>query len=413
MKTIKKQKTIDDRCKLLADVVLQSRDAITVQALDGTIKAWNKGAVEMYGYSAGEALKMNTSAIIPEDKQQEINELLEKIKNGTEVESLQTRRQTKDGRIIDVWLTLTKLVDNKNNITGLATIERDITEHNKLLEEIESSFALAEEYTADVEQLVAERTASLIALNIADRIINPAVVINAMCNRILSTNQLDDAGRLHLGVIREESEKLQSIVRDFNNLIEKKQSFFSYEDINGLIKEALSFINAEADQKGIKLITNLSAKPLMVTMNKNILRTAIFYLYRNAAEATPRGGSIITSTSENTDSVSIIISDTGCGIGEDNISRIFDHFFTTKVNGTGMGLSFVKYIINEHFGDIKVESSKGAGTTFTLRFPVRWIKFSEGQLAWEKPMLPATRETKDYPLEIVEEDSALDGKNEV
>jgi PAS domain S-box-containing protein len=400
MKATKKQKTIDDKCKLLADAVLQSRDAITVQGLDGTIKAWNKGAERMYGYSEAEALKMNISTIIPKDKHQEINELLEKIKTGGEVGSLQTRRLTKDGRIIDVWFTLTKLIDKENNITGLATIERDVTQHNKLLEEIESSFALAEEYTADIERLVAERTASLIALNIADRVINPSVVISMMSKKMLARDHTDDDERAYLEIIRDESEKLQQIVSEFGDLIEKKRSLFSYEDIIDLLKDTIEFIRKEADQKGIKLIADLSERPLMINMERNVLRTAIFYIYKNALEATQRGCSITTSTTENTDSISVVISDTGCGIEDKNISRIFDNFFTTKANATGMGLPFVKHIINEHFGDIKIESQKGIGTTCTMQFPVRWLKLSEGRLTWEKPMLPAVKETQEYPLQV-------------
>lgn len=395
---------------LLASALFESADAIIVRDLSGKIMGWNKGAERLYGYSEAEALEMNISAVIPEDRGSELIQLIEKLKRGEKVDSLQSIRKTRTGSVIDIWLTITKLVDEEGNMSGLATIERDVTAHNRLLEEVESSLALAEEYARDIERLVAERTASLLALNIADSVINPAVVINAMCSRILAANQLDEAGRLHVGVIQEESEKLQSIVREFTGLIEKKQSVFSYEDINVLVKEAILLIRAETERKGVKLISDLSSKPLMINMNKHTLRTAIYYIYKNAMEATPRGGSIITSTTENTDSVSVVISDTGCGIVEGNISRIFDHFFTTKVNGTGMGLSFVKFIINEHFGDIKVESSKGVGTTCTLRFPSRWIKYSKGQLAWGKPMLPATRETKEYPLKVVDGGAGPDEK---
>lgn len=399
--------------RLLASVVSESVDAIIVQDMEGKIMAWNRGAERLYGYSESEAIGMNVSAIVPEDRRGEIMELAGKMKSGGHVDSVQTRRLTRTGSVIDVWLTITKLADKEGNVTGLATIERDITGHNRLLDEVESSLALAEEYSRDIEHLVAERTASLIALNIADRITNPAVVIQAMCRRILETNRLDDAGRLHFRAIQEESEKLQGIVRDFADFAARKQSFFSYEDLNMLVKEALSLIRTDAGKKGIKLITELSEKPLMINMNKHILRTAIFYIYKNALEATPRKGTISTSTYEHADNVLVIIADTGCGIAEENINRVFDNFFTTKVNGTGMGLSFVKYIMNEHFGDIQVESCKGSGTTCTLRFPARWLRFSRGQLAWERPMLPAVSERKEYPLEIVEDEPGPDEKNKL
>ena len=389
-----------DKCKLLADVVLQSRDAITVQDLEGRIIAWNKGAEKIYGYSEAEALKMNISSIIPEDKKQEAIELIAQVKKGKEVEFIQTRRLTADGRIIGIWLTLNRLLDEAGNITGLAAIERDVTEHNRLLEEIETSFALAEEYTIDIEPLVAERTASLIALNIADRIINPAVVISMISRRMLDGDHLDEVERANIETICEESEKLQQIIREFSDIIKKKDSLFSYDDMNAIVKEAMDLIRKQADRKEIELIADLSQKPLMINMHRHVLKTAVFYIYKNAVEATPRGGSITTSTTKNSDSISIIISDTGCGIAEENISYVFDNFFTTKVNGVGMGLPFVKHIISEHFGDIKIESRKGAGTTCTMRFPVSWLKLSQGQLTWKRPMLPAIRETHEYPVQI-------------
>ena len=336
-----KQKIIDDNCSLLADAVLQSRDAITVQDLNGRITAWNKGAEKMYGYSESEALNMNISAIIPEERLQEIKDIVDKIRTGGEVRSLQTIRRTRDGRVIHVWFTLTKLVDKNDNITGFATIERDVTEHSKLLEEIESTFALAEEYTHDIERLVAERTASLIALNIADRVINPAVVISMICKRMLAKNNLANEERANLEVIREETGKLQQIVHEFASLVEKKPSLFSYDDMNGIIKEALVLIQKEAEEKGIELISSLSETPLMINMDRHVLRTAIFYIYKNALEATQRGGSITTSTEENTDSISIVISDTGCGISDEHVSHVFDNFFTTKIKALGMGLPFV------------------------------------------------------------------------
>ncbi|MCK5503656.1 MAG: PAS domain S-box protein [Thermodesulfovibrionia bacterium] len=390
----------NDKCKLLADVVLQSRDAITVQDLEGRIIAWNKGAEKIYGYSEAEALKMNISSIIPEDKKQEAVELVAQVKKGKEVEFIQTRRLTADGRIIGIWLTFNRLLDEAGNITGLAAIERDVTEHNRLLEEIETSFALAEEYTIDIEPLVAERTASLIALNIADRIINPAVVISMISRRMLDGDRLDEVERANIETICEESEKLQQIIREFSDIIKKKDSLFSYEDMNAIVKEAMDLIRKQADRKEIELIADLSQKPLMINMHRHVLKTAVFYIYKNAVEATPHGGSITTSTTKNSDSISIIISDTGCGIAEENISYVFDNFFTTKVNGVGMGLPFVKHIISEHFGDIKIESRKGAGTTCTMRFPVSWLKLSQGQLTWKRTMLPAIRETHEYPLQV-------------
>jgi two-component system CheB/CheR fusion protein len=124
---IDKLKQTEANLRRLATVVTDSNDAITVRDMDGRITAWNKGAQNMYGYTEAEALMMNVAEIVPEDKRQQALDLIKQIKTGKPVKSLETKRVTKDGRILDVWLTATKLVDNKGDVIAVATTERDIT----------------------------------------------------------------------------------------------------------------------------------------------------------------------------------------------------------------------------------------------------------------------------------------------
>ncbi|MCF8067527.1 MAG: PAS domain-containing protein [Desulfobacterales bacterium] len=115
----------------LAAVVKDSNDAITVQDLEGNITAWNKGAEKMFGYSEAEALSMNIRDIVPDDKRKEALAFVQKMQEDKEVDSFYTRRITKDGRILDVWLTVTKLVDDQGKIEAIATTERDVTKLKK------------------------------------------------------------------------------------------------------------------------------------------------------------------------------------------------------------------------------------------------------------------------------------------
>jgi two-component system, chemotaxis family, CheB/CheR fusion protein len=111
----------------LATVVMDSNDAITVYDLKGNISAWNKGAKKMYGYSEAEALKMNIRDIVPDDKKAETLDFIRQLREEKEVSSLNTQRKTKDGRVLDVWLTVTKLVDDEGKTIAVATTERDVT----------------------------------------------------------------------------------------------------------------------------------------------------------------------------------------------------------------------------------------------------------------------------------------------
>jgi two-component system CheB/CheR fusion protein len=128
---ITERKRAEAEVRRLATVVKDSNDAITVQDLDGKIIAWNRGAAKMYGYSEDEALKMNIEALVPEDIRSQVRDLLEAIKRGEEIVSLEVKRRTKEGRLLDVWLTTTKLVDDQGRPVAVATTERDITERKR------------------------------------------------------------------------------------------------------------------------------------------------------------------------------------------------------------------------------------------------------------------------------------------
>ncbi|EKD52073.1 MAG: hypothetical protein ACD_62C00124G0009 [uncultured bacterium] len=117
-----------EKFRRMATVIQDSNDAITFQDLDGNILAWNQGAEIMYGYSEADALNMNIVDTVPKEYQEEARQFLSSLKRGELVPTLETKRKTKDGRIVDVWLTNTKLTDDKGNLTGIATTERDITE---------------------------------------------------------------------------------------------------------------------------------------------------------------------------------------------------------------------------------------------------------------------------------------------
>ena len=123
-----------EKFRRMATVIQDSNDAITFQDLEGKILAWNRGAETMYGYSESEALSMNIVDTVPKEYQEEARGFLASLKRGVLVANLETKRKTKDGRIIDVWLINTKLTDDKGKLTGIATTERDISEQTKTLE---------------------------------------------------------------------------------------------------------------------------------------------------------------------------------------------------------------------------------------------------------------------------------------
>ncbi|MBF0278525.1 MAG: PAS domain S-box protein [SAR324 cluster bacterium] len=110
-------------------------DAITIQDFKGNIRAWNKGAENMYGFKEAEALQMNISTIVPPEKSEEALDFIKQLQT-EEVESFETKRLTKDGKILDVWITVTPLTDDEGNPYGVGTTERDVTQRNLIRTEL-------------------------------------------------------------------------------------------------------------------------------------------------------------------------------------------------------------------------------------------------------------------------------------
>lgn len=144
----------------LAVVVQDFSDAITVQDFDGKITIWNKGAQKMYGWSKSQALNMNISKIVPPKKAEEALEFIRDIAQGKEVTSFETQRITADGRILDVWLTATPLVNEEGAPIAVATTERDITdrkqsvkEKNELIKELQKTNIQLEKVLAETKTL--------------------------------------------------------------------------------------------------------------------------------------------------------------------------------------------------------------------------------------------------------------------
>ena len=244
-----------------------------------------------------------------------------------------------------------------------------MSDDRKQIEDINAALA---SLNRELETLVAERTMALMGLTVADKIRNPAFVIACGCKRILEKEQVTPKVGEYVREMIDECQKLESIVGDFESIFKTKKGLFKFGDISGVVKDIVSVMEKEAKDKGINVNVDLPDRPLKINMQKNLLKTALFHIIRNAIEATPPGGRVELSAHEEGEHIILLIRDTGSGIDKEYLDKIFDPFFSTKQYGFGMGLPLVKQIVLEHLGQIDVNSEKGKGTTFRIAFPVRW-----------------------------------------
>jgi two-component system, sporulation sensor kinase E len=174
----------------------------------------------------------------------------------------------------------------------------------------------------------------------------------------------------HLSVIGEEVDRLNRIVVDFLFAVKPMDTRLEDGDVNRVIGELLEFVRPELDQAGVKIESKLSATLPLLRIDTRYIKQALLNLIKNAVAAMPGGGLLKVETVRSGEDVLVRISDSGMGIPEEIMDKIFEPYFTTKPFGTGLGLTIVFKIVKEHFGDISVSSRVGEGTTVTLALPV-------------------------------------------
>jgi signal transduction histidine kinase len=143
-------------------------------------------------------------------------------------------------------------------------------------------------------------------------------------------------------------------------------------DLIAVLKETLSLVTTQARVQKIELVSQLTAGPVWISGIEALLQQAFLNLFLNAIKAMPDGGVLTTALDSGADEVWVRISDTGHGISPQDLDKIFDPFYTTAPvgQGSGLGLSISYSIIKQHLGTIEVDSSVGAGATFTVRLPI-------------------------------------------
>jgi two-component system NtrC family sensor kinase len=233
------------------------------------------------------------------------------------------------------------------------------------------------------ELLHKERLASMgqLAAGVAHEINNPLGTILLFSDVMYKEAAEDDLRRDDLKMIINETTRCKNIVADLLNFARQQEVLAQETDVHALLEQVIERISSQPVFEEVEIVRQFSPDLPIIQADPAQLQQVFVNLLNNAAEAMEGGGSITLATRPvNSQSVEIKVSDTGCGIPEENLGKLFTPFFTTKAlgRGTGLGLSIVYGIIKMHRGQIAVQSQVGQGTTFTLTLPVR---LPSGQLA--------------------------------
>jgi len=368
------QRKLLSQSRMLAAIVESSDDAIISKTLSSQILTWNRAAEELYGYTAFEAIGRTMTMLQPSDRPDEEVEILNNIRAGRKVEHFETVRRRKDGRLIDVSLTISPVRDEKGVIIAASHSARDITARKQLdqqlrqTQKLESLGVLAGGVAHDFNNLL---TGILGNTSLALETLSPnnptysllRDVINASERAALLTRQLlAYAGKGRFVI---EPLDLSELTRELSNLI--RTSIPKNVQLRLDLRDNLPCIDADAGQLQ-QLIMNLvinGAEAIDPNANGTVIVTTTahtvdeHYLRGTLSEAGLPTGTY----------VGLEIHDSGCGMDQETCARIFDPFFTTKFTGRGLGLAAVQGIVRGHRGLMKVYSNPGKGTTFKVLFP--------------------------------------------
>ena len=356
----------DDTRARLAAIVQSSDDAIISKDLTGVIRTWNRGAERIFGYTPEEVVGRSITIIIPTERLAEETEVLRQICSGHSVEHFETVRRAKDGRYVDISLTVSPIFGDHGGIIGASKIARDITEQKRLQREAAQASRLKDEFLATLSHEL--RT----PLN--------AVLGYAM---LLGEQGLEpEQHRKAARAIRRNAESLARLVDDLldtSRIVSGKMHLqLSVCDIGALTREALEVVQPAIQAKALRLELSLG-EPARVVGDCDRLRQVLWNLLTNAIKFTPRGGVIAITVDHVEGRVRVRVRDNGIGIAAPALPYIFQRFWqvessaTREQGGLGLGLALSRYLVELHGGTITVESAgSGLGAEFRVELPAQY-----------------------------------------
>jgi PAS domain S-box-containing protein len=386
----RKTRELRDSQNRLALIVDSSQDAIIGKNLDGVIMQWNKGAEQIYGYTAREIIGRNVSLLCPPDRPDEIPGILEKVRHGERVEYFESVRMTKDGRRLNMSISVSPIYDAEGRVVGASAIGRDITAQKKTEDQLRQSQKM--------------EAIGRLAGGVAHDFNNLLGIVTA-CTELLR-GRVDNESLEYVDNIREAAKRGASLTRQLLAFSRRQPVQTQILDLNERLKEVSKLLKPLMGDD-VEVVLPSRSTVAVVEADPGQLDQIVLNLAANSRDAMPHGGKLIIETgvhdldegfaSEHSMTpgryVVLAVGDSGTGMDEATRSRIFEPFFSTKESGkgSGLGLAIVYGIVKQFGGHIWVYSELSRGTTFKIYLPSAEHKLGLSSEA-QTDALPARRE---------------------
>ncbi|MCF8035763.1 MAG: PAS domain S-box protein [Desulfobacteraceae bacterium] len=371
------EKKLREAHDFMNKIIQSSPSPIMAADLKGNIFIWNRAAEETLGYPASETIgKMHITKIYPEGLAYKLMKMIRSPEHGG-VGLLRSHPMLyvrKDGEVIDGSLSAAMIYDDDGNEVATVGSFVDMTERI----EMERTLRSTQEQLLQSEKLAAM---GRLTSQIAHELNNPLYGIMNTLELLKSEITPENKRRKLLDMSLSETVRLAEMLRKMLSFSKPDQEEKGPVNINTIIDELMLLHEKQLRENSIKLKSELAEALPEIYASRNQMRQVFLNMISNARDAMPEGGTLTFRTSHQDGHVYIEISDTGQGIDKENLNRIFDSFFTTKdtVKGVGLGLSVCYGFIQDHGGDIRVNSSSGEGTTFIINLPVHQAPEPEQQ----------------------------------
>jgi PAS domain S-box-containing protein len=362
-----------------AAIVNSSEDVIVSKTLDGIITSWNPAAERIFGYTAAEAIGQHIRLIIPPERWDEEEQVLARLRRGESIEHFDTVRRAKDGRFLDVSLTISPVRDATGRLVGASKIGRDVSDRKRVERELDEYVAKLE--AARAEAARASRMKDEFLAMLSHELRTPLNAVYGWARLLRAGQVTGEAATKALDVIMRNA---QSQIQLIDDLLEtsrivagKMRLDLRPLDLRSVIEAAVDAVRPAADAKGIRLRTMLGPGAVAFVGDPDRLQQVIWNLLTNSVKFTPKGGQVRVDLSGGDTHALVTVSDTGQGIGPEVLPHIFDRFrqgdssSTRAHGGLGLGLALVRHLVEAHGGTVTAESpGEGQGATFTIRLPL-------------------------------------------
>ncbi|WPV01455.1 PAS domain S-box protein [Mucilaginibacter sp. cycad4] len=349
-------KQAEEKSAKLAAIVETSDDAIVSKTLESVVTSWNAAAERMFGYTEKEMIGQTIYKIIPEDRQDEEPRILSRLSTGERVDHFETRRLTKDGRLLDVSLTISPVMDKQGKIIGLSKIARDITD-KKQEEQRKNDFI------------------GMVSHELKTPLTSLAAIIQVAQKKLMQSEDqfLSDA----MEKANQQARRMAAMINSFLNISRLEAGKLLIEkrpfDLGQLLQEILEETRLTVTSHVFSL---KECNNLRVNADRDKIVSVISNLISNAVKYSPKGRLIDISCKLNGDMMVVVsVKDEGMGIKPEDLIYIFDRYYrvetshTRHISGFGIGLYLSAEIIKRHGGEIWAESELDKGSTFYFSLP--------------------------------------------